>query len=95
MRESGGDLYARIHNGGISFLASPRAIGPARGIDPTRGVDAARIVAAAKEAYLMGIVRSILPQAGELLPAKEKIHRCLGDIMQRGPEADAVVPIAP
>jgi hypothetical protein len=89
MRESGGNLCARIHNGGICLRASPRAIGPVRGIDATPIVDAV------KKDYLMGIVRSILPEAGDVLPAKEKIHRFPGEIMQLMPEADAVAATAP
>lgn len=58
---------------------------------PTTGIDPARIVDAAKKDYLMPIVRAILPESGDVLPAKEKIHRFPGEILQLVPEADAVV----
>jgi hypothetical protein len=57
----------------------------------TAGIDPARIVDAAKKDYLMPIIRSILPESGDVLPAKEQIHRFLGEILQLVPATDAVV----
>ena len=57
----------------------------------TAGIDPARIVDAAKKDHLLHIIRAILAASGEVLPAKEKIHRFLGDILQLVPQADAVV----
>ncbi len=57
----------------------------------TAGIDPARIVDAGKKDHLMHIIRAILPESGEVLPAKEKIHRFLGEMLQLVPQADAVV----
>ena len=60
--------------------------------DPgTAGIAPERIVDAAKKDHLMHVIRSILPESGAVLPAKEKIHRFLGEILQLVPQADAVV----
>ena len=57
----------------------------------TAGIDPARIVDARKKDHLLHVIRSILPESGEVLPAKQKIHRFLGEILQLVPQADAVV----
>ncbi len=57
----------------------------------TAGIDPARIVDARTKDHLMHVIRSILPESGEVLPAKQKIHRFLGEILQLVPQADAVV----
>ena len=57
----------------------------------TAGIDPARIVDATKKDYLMQIIRAILPATGDVLPAKDKIHRFLGDILELVPEVHAVV----
>ena len=60
--------------------------------DPgSAGIAPERIVDAAKKDHLLRVIRAILPESGEVLPAKEKIHRFLGDILQLVPQADAVV----
>ena len=55
------------------------------------GIDPARIVDATRAPHLSAIIKSILPEAGEVLPAKAKIHRFLGDLLQLVPEVHAVV----
>lgn len=55
------------------------------------GIDPARIVDASKKAHLIAIIRAILPESGDTLAAKPKIHRFLGDILQLVPEVHAVV----
>jgi hypothetical protein len=57
----------------------------------TAGIAPERIVDAAKKDHLLRIIRGILPESGEVLAAKEKIHRFLGEILQLVPQADAVV----
>ena len=57
----------------------------------TAGIAPERIVDAAKKDHLLHVIRSILPESGEVLAAKEKIHRFLGEILQLVPQADAVV----
>jgi len=57
----------------------------------TAGIDPARIVDAAKKDHLLAIIRTILPESGEVLPAKEKIQRFFGDILQLVPEVNALV----
>jgi hypothetical protein len=57
----------------------------------TAGIDPARIVDARTKDHLMQVIRAILPESGEVLPAKQKIHRFLGEILQLVPQADAVV----
>lgn len=57
----------------------------------TAGIDPARIVDATKKDYLMQIIQAILPATGDVLPAKEKIHRFLGDILELVPEVHSVV----
>lgn len=60
--------------------------------DPgSAGIAPERIVDAATKDHLLRVIRAILPESGEVLPAKEKIHRFLGDILQLVPQADAVV----
>ena len=63
--------------------------------DPgTAGIDPARIVDAKRKDQLMAIIRKLLPDAGpgsEVLPAKDKVHRFLGDILQLVPEVSAMV----
>ena len=57
----------------------------------TAGIDPARIVDAAKKDYLMHIIQGILPPSGDVLPAKAKIHRFLGDILELVPEVHSMV----
>lgn len=62
------------------------------------GIDPARIVDATKKEHLLPIIRAILPvkderlpAQGEVLAAKEKVHRFLGDVLQLVPEVNAIV----
>ena len=55
------------------------------------GIDPARIVDATRKDHLIPIIRAILPETGDTLVAKAKIHRFLGDILQLVPEVHAVV----
>lgn len=55
------------------------------------GIDPARIVDAHRKDQLLAIIRAILPAEGEVLTAKPKIHRFLGDILQLVPEVHALV----
>ena len=57
----------------------------------TAGIDPARIVDARNKGHLLHLIRGILPESGEVLSAKEQIHRFLGEILQLVPQADAVV----
>jgi hypothetical protein len=57
----------------------------------TAGIDPARIVDASRKEQLVPIIRGILPAAGDVLPAKEKIHRFLSDMLELVPEVHAVV----
>ncbi len=57
----------------------------------TAGIDPARIVDATKKDHLIAVIRSILPDSGDVLPAKEKIHRFLGEILQLVPDVNAVI----
>ena len=57
----------------------------------TAGIDPARIIDATKRDQLLQTIRSILPSAGEVLPAREKIHRFLRDILELVPEVNAIV----
>lgn len=57
----------------------------------TAGIDPSRIVDASKKDHLMQVIRSILPAEGDVLPAKDKVHRFLGDELQLVPEVHAVV----
>ena len=60
--------------------------------DPgTAGIDPARIVDAGKREHLLQIIRAILPAAGDVLTAKPKLHRFLGDILELVPEVNAMV----
>jgi hypothetical protein len=60
--------------------------------DPgSAGIAPERIVDAAKKEHLMHVIRTILPASGAVLPAKDKVHRFLGDILQIVPQADALV----
>jgi hypothetical protein len=40
---------------------------------------------------VISVIRTILPESGDVLRATEKIHHFPGDILQIVPEADAVV----
>jgi len=55
------------------------------------GIDPARIVDAGKKDRLIAIIQSILPESGEVLASKAKIHRFLADILELIPEVNAVV----
>ena len=55
------------------------------------GIDPARIVDATKKDHLVPIIKSILPASGDVLTAKEKIYRFLGDMLDLVPEVHAVV----
>lgn len=57
----------------------------------TAGIAPERIVDASKKDHLLPIIRAILPESGEVLAAKDKIHRFLGELLQLVPQADAVV----
>ncbi len=57
----------------------------------TAGIDPARIVDATRKDYLMQIIQGILSATGEVLPAKDKIHRFFADILELVPEVHAVV----
>ncbi len=57
----------------------------------TAGIDPARIVDATKKDFLIQIIQAILPTTGDVLPAKEQIHRFLSDILELVPEVHAVV----
>ena len=55
------------------------------------GIDPARIVDATKKDHFISIIRSILPETGDVLTAKDKIHRFLGDMLELVPEVHSVV----
>ena len=57
----------------------------------TAGIDPARIIDATKRDHLLQTVRAILPPSGEVLSAREKIHRFLRDILELVPEVNAIV----
>ena len=63
--------------------------------DPgTAGIDPSRIIDARRKDRLVAIIRSLLPAAGEgneVLAARDKVHRFLGDILQLVPEVNAFV----
>ena len=88
-------LHARLRNfcqGSPTFVDSLLYCPDYRVLQPgTAGIDPARIVDARKKDQLIAIIRAILPVDGEVLAAKEKIHRFLGDILELVPEVHAVV----
>src|SRR5262245_8902619 len=51
----------------------------------TAGIDAARIIDATKKEYLLQTIRAILPPSGDVLSAREKVHRYLRDILELVP----------
>jgi hypothetical protein len=55
------------------------------------GIDPARIVDAGRKDQLITIIRTLLPDDGEVLVARDKVLRFLGDILQLVPEVNAVV----
>ncbi len=55
------------------------------------GIDPSRIVDASKADRLISIILSILPNDGEVLAAKPKVHRFLGDLLEIVPDVHAVV----
>jgi hypothetical protein len=55
------------------------------------GIDPARIVDAKRREHLAAIVKSILPQGGDVHPQLAKLHRFLGDQLQLVPEVGAIV----
>lgn len=55
------------------------------------GIDPARIVDASRKDRLIPIIREILPETGEKLAAKAKIHRFLSDILELVPEVHSVI----
>jgi hypothetical protein len=55
------------------------------------GIDPARIVDASRKEQLLQVIQSILPASGEVLPAKPRIHRFLGDTLELVPEVHALV----
>lgn len=57
----------------------------------TAGIDPARIVDAKKKDHLIQIIQAILPASGDVLPAKDKIHRFLSDTLELVPEVHAAV----
>ncbi|HLK41871.1 MAG TPA: ATP-binding domain-containing protein [Thermoleophilia bacterium] len=57
----------------------------------TVGIDPARIVDATRKDALIPIIRSILPASDPVLPAKDKVHRFLRDVLELVPEVNAVV----
>jgi len=57
----------------------------------TAGIDPTRIVDASRRDQLLPVIRAILPATGEVLAAKPKIHRFLGEILQLVPEVNAIV----
>lgn len=57
----------------------------------TAGIAPERIVDATRKDQLLAIIRAILPESGEVLPAKPKIHRFLSDILALVPEVHAIV----
>jgi hypothetical protein len=57
----------------------------------TAGIDPARIVDARRKSELLPIVRALLPATGEVLPAKARIHRFLGEILELVPEVNAIL----
>jgi hypothetical protein len=60
--------------------------------DPgSAGIDPARIVDATKKDYLIAIIRAILPETGDTLAAKAKVHQFLEDTLQLVPEVNAVI----
>ncbi|MBC7782065.1 MAG: ATP-binding domain-containing protein [Proteobacteria bacterium] len=60
--------------------------------DPgSAGIDPSRIVDATNKNRLLPIIRALLPDDGEVLPAKAAVHRFLGDILQLVPEVNAMV----
>jgi len=63
--------------------------------DPgSAGIDPSRIIDAKRKDRLVSIVRSLLPPSEEgstALPARDMVHRFLGDILQLVPEVNAFV----
>ncbi|MGV3627170.1 MAG: NERD domain-containing protein, partial [Betaproteobacteria bacterium] len=55
------------------------------------GIDPSRIIDAGKADRLIPIIQSILPEEGEVLAAKPKVHRFLGDLLEIVPDVHAVV----
>ncbi|HYC48091.1 MAG TPA: ATP-binding domain-containing protein [Burkholderiales bacterium] len=55
------------------------------------GIDPSRIVDAGRKARLIEVIRGILPETGDVLAAKPKIHRFLCDILQLVPDVQAVI----
>ncbi len=63
--------------------------------DPgSAGIDPARIIDAKRKDRLVSTIISLLPASGpgnDVLPARDKVHRFLGDILQLVPEVNAFV----
>lgn len=57
----------------------------------TAGIAPERIIDARKKDRLIEIIRSILPETGDALASKPKIHRFLGEILELVPEVHAIV----
>ena len=57
----------------------------------TAGIDPARIIDAPKRDQLLQTVRAILPATGDVLPARDRIHRFLREILELVPEVNAIV----
>lgn len=57
----------------------------------TAGLDPARIVDATRRAYLVDIVRAILPGDGPRSPLRPKIERFFGEVLELVPEVNAAV----
>lgn len=55
------------------------------------GIDPARIVDASRKDLLVTIIKGILPETGDVLVSKAKIHRFLSDTLELVPEVHSVV----
>src|SRR5690606_32052800 len=57
----------------------------------TAGIDPARVVDARRKSELLPIVRALLPATGEVLPAKARVHRLLGEMLELVPEVNTIL----
>lgn len=55
------------------------------------GIDPARIVDAKRREHLAAIVKSIVPESGDVHPQLARLHRFLGDQLELVPEVNAIV----
>ncbi len=72
-------------------LEIPASPSPGLSATHTRKRERGKTVDSAKKDSFLAIIRTILPESGEELPAKEKIQRFFGDILQLVPDVNALV----